>query len=352
MIAGFNNTGRIWRFTADKNNDDQGGAVPTGTVLYNPVFARIASSKPTQVLLEQGLETPEIFTGYLSYVSYSPTGTFDVQHNDQYEVMYPPVSPFYQKRFVIIGVQHVSYNDPRRFLRVSMRRIETANSDLLLNSVNQLNFDGVDDNITIPASSSINNLPLGDFTAEFSLFDLVTANTPDLLAKHENVNYAGLEIFGDEPTPGNPVVSCSIGGAVSSFSFAEAPVVLSTLRHIAVVYRFSTKLCRIYINGVDLTSTSNSGGNMSDYNDSIFDLLVGGKYPTYFTNMKLRWMRISNVARYTANFTPPSLTLCPPSDMYTRLRMALDERTGTIAHDSSGNANNGLIVGARWQVTE
>jgi len=43
MTAGYNTTGRIWRFTASKNNDDQGGAVPTGTVLYAPVFSRIAS---------------------------------------------------------------------------------------------------------------------------------------------------------------------------------------------------------------------------------------------------------------------------------------------------------------------
>lgn len=131
MTAGFNNTGRIWRFTADMNNDAVGGAVPTGTVLYTPVFSRIASEKPTLALLEQGLETPEIFRAELSYVSYSPTGTFDVQHNDQYEIIYPPVSPYYNLRFVIIGTQHVSFNDDRKYLRVTMRRLVTANNGLL-----------------------------------------------------------------------------------------------------------------------------------------------------------------------------------------------------------------------------
>lgn len=131
MTAGFNNTGRIWRFTASTNNDDQGGAVPTGTVLYSPVFSRIASEKPTLALLEQGLETPEIFRAELSYIGYSPTGTFDVQHNDQYEVTAPRISPFYQKRFVVIGIQHVSFNDERKYLRVTLRRLETANSNLL-----------------------------------------------------------------------------------------------------------------------------------------------------------------------------------------------------------------------------
>lgn len=131
MTAGFNNTGRIWRFTASSSNDDVGGAVPTGTILYSPVFSRIASERPTLALLEQGLETPEIFRAELSYVTYSPTGTFDVQHNDQYEVTYPPVSPHYNLRFVIIGVQHVSFNDDRKYLRVTMRRLVTANDNLL-----------------------------------------------------------------------------------------------------------------------------------------------------------------------------------------------------------------------------
>lgn len=126
-IAGLNLKGRIWRFTSNFTDDDQGGAVPTGTVLFSPVWSRIRSEKPTLALLEQGLETPEIFTGLLSYVAYSSTGTFDVQHNDQYEVTFPPISPHFGKKFVIIGVRPTSYSDNRQFLQVSMRRYETAN---------------------------------------------------------------------------------------------------------------------------------------------------------------------------------------------------------------------------------
>lgn len=130
MTAGLDTTGRIWRFT-NSNDDDQGGAVPTGTVLYTPVFSHITSREPTLALLEQGLETPEIFSALMSYTAYSPTGTFDVQHNDQYEVTAPPISPFYHKKFVIIGVQHPPMSDARRFLIVTLRRLETANSNNL-----------------------------------------------------------------------------------------------------------------------------------------------------------------------------------------------------------------------------
>ncbi len=128
--AGLNLQGKIWRMLQSPD-DDQGGSVPSGMVLYNPVFSRIKSEKPTLALLEQGLETPEIFTAHLSYVAYSPTGTFDVQHNDQYEITYPPISRHYGKKFIVIGIQNTSFDDSRRYLQVTLRRLETANSNNL-----------------------------------------------------------------------------------------------------------------------------------------------------------------------------------------------------------------------------
>lgn len=130
MIAGFNLTGRIWRLTAADNDDSVGGAVPSGTTLYEPIFGRIKAEEPTLALLEQGLETPTIFSAQLSYPVLT-TGTFDFQHNDQYEVTDPPISPWYGKKFRIIGIQNVEYNDARRYVNVKMRRTVTANSNEL-----------------------------------------------------------------------------------------------------------------------------------------------------------------------------------------------------------------------------
>jgi hypothetical protein len=130
MTAGLNLKGAIWRFT-NANDDSIGGARPTGTVLYSPVFSRISSEKPTLALLEQGLETPTIFRALLSYAAYSPTGSFDVQHNDQYEVTSPRTSQYYGKRFVIIGIQPTSFEDGRRYLKVTLRRLVTANKNTL-----------------------------------------------------------------------------------------------------------------------------------------------------------------------------------------------------------------------------
>jgi hypothetical protein len=124
MPAGLNLFGRIWRLT-DAEDDSVGGAVPTGTVIYDSVFARVSSTKPTQALLDQGLETVEIFTGVLS-----PAGML-LQHNDQLEILSPNSSRHYDKRFVIIGLQPSSMEDDRRFMVVTMRRLEKAHSNLL-----------------------------------------------------------------------------------------------------------------------------------------------------------------------------------------------------------------------------
>jgi hypothetical protein len=124
MVAGMNLVGNILRFST-KADDEVGGAVPTGTVLYANVFGRISARKPTQALLEQGLETPEIFTAVLS------PGNISIRENDQYEVVSPVISNYYQKRFVIIGIQYSSMGDPRQYLIVTLRRFDIAHDNLL-----------------------------------------------------------------------------------------------------------------------------------------------------------------------------------------------------------------------------
>lgn len=123
MTAGLNLKGNIIRFSY--SDDNQGGAVPSGTILYSPVFSRISAMKPTQALLEQGLETPEIYSATLA------PGNISIRHNDQYEVTWPPISSYYQKKFVIIGIQNQSFDDLRQYLLVTLRRLEIANSNNL-----------------------------------------------------------------------------------------------------------------------------------------------------------------------------------------------------------------------------
>lgn len=124
MPAGVNIEGRLWRYTT-LEDDNVGGATPTGTVIKQPVFARFGQMKASQVLLEQGLEIPDMYQAMLMY-----TGEFlDIRHNDQFEVTHPPISPFYNKRFRIVGYRQSSHPDGRRFVEVTMRRHDMSRTE-------------------------------------------------------------------------------------------------------------------------------------------------------------------------------------------------------------------------------
>lgn len=123
MTAGLNSRGRIIRFTY--TDDDQGGAVPSGTVLYDNVYARISEQKSTQALLEQGLETPTILNAIFE------PGSMKLQSNDVYEDFYYQSSAFYLEKFVIIGVHFPSLQDGRHYLTATLRRFDIAHTENL-----------------------------------------------------------------------------------------------------------------------------------------------------------------------------------------------------------------------------
>lgn len=124
MTAGLIHTGRIIRFSYPAD-DDQGGAVPTGTVLYEPVFARIFTEKPTLALLEQGLETPAMYSAIIE------PGDIAIQNNDQLEIVSPNISPYKGLKFVVISDPTPSMLDSRRYWKVVMRRFVIAHSNNL-----------------------------------------------------------------------------------------------------------------------------------------------------------------------------------------------------------------------------
>jgi len=126
MAAGINEKGRLWRYTNNAGTDDSvGGSIPSGTVLKENVFCRIEQLKSTQVLLEQGLEIPEMFQAYLYYTG----DPLDLEQNDQLEVYSPPISPHYNKRFRIVGYRYSSHFDARRFIEVTMRRHDISRTE-------------------------------------------------------------------------------------------------------------------------------------------------------------------------------------------------------------------------------
>ena len=126
MPAGLNQVCHLIRFTYPQD-DVVGGAVPSGTVVYSNLDIRIRSEAPTLVLLEQGLQTPTIYTAMVH------EGNIEIEHNDQIHIVNPPMGFFYNKKFRVIGIQRSS-NHPfqdRNFVRLRLRRWEESHANEL-----------------------------------------------------------------------------------------------------------------------------------------------------------------------------------------------------------------------------
>lgn len=212
-----------------------------------------------------------------------------------------------------------------------------------------LDFDGTGDYVSVAASASLNDLPLGDFTVEMSaFFDAPLVSTPILASKYNGDGTAGWSIYNS--TSGG-VLGFSVPYG-DNFEFQTARQTLwaeyTQAHHFAFVYTAAPRTMRIYIDGVEAVYSAEQDD-------------VGGVYQTeaaepltifadaFGSDNKgnLYWFRVSNTARYASNFTPPSLLVAPADDANTALLLALDEGTGNPA-DSSGNGNAVTNSGATW----
>jgi len=117
MRAGNNLQARFWRYTYPVD-DEVGGALPSGTVIYDSVEGRVQANTPIPAFAMQGLATNKVMTG-----EFYP-GTLDIREFDQCEVVSPPNHPYYGEKFRIDTIQKPNYHpgDPRGFLILTLVR--------------------------------------------------------------------------------------------------------------------------------------------------------------------------------------------------------------------------------------
>lgn len=124
MPAGLNQVASVIRFSYP-SDDSAGGALPSGTVIYDMIDIRIEATKPTQVLLEQGLQVPTLYNVMMH------EGNIEIKHNDQIHIVAPRYGFYYNKKFRVIGIQRDS-NHPfqdRNQIKLIVRRWEESHSN-------------------------------------------------------------------------------------------------------------------------------------------------------------------------------------------------------------------------------
>lgn len=118
---------------------------------------------------------------------------------------------------------------------------------------------------------------------------------------------------------------------------AQHPTALAanTWHHVAVTYDGAT--ARVFVNGAPGSAATIGAITQGPF------LRIGGLTGYGFFNGDLDDVRISNVARYSGAFTPPSTA--HPADANTRALYRLDEGSGQTTADASGNGYH-LTLGA------
>lgn len=106
-------------------DDEVGGALPSGTVIYPHVEARIQATVPIPAYAIQGLETSKIMTAEVY------PGTLNIQEYDQLQVVSPPNSPYYGWNFRIDTVQRSNMHpgDPRAYILLTLVRATLHGND-------------------------------------------------------------------------------------------------------------------------------------------------------------------------------------------------------------------------------
>ena len=197
------------------------------------------------------------------------------------------------------------------------------------------------------------------FTIEFSI-------TPDLPDSSNPVSYCVASFPFTVGLGGNNVNTAIHGGDAKSViaygSGSHTQLTEGRSYHIALL--FSDGVQEIYINGKKqktlLYKTQNGSTSKTTEKISLStdanrlkqptgigagnDLSAKLNYKRFFKGT-IDEVRISNIARYTKDFTPASRF---ENDEHTMALYHFDEGSGDLLKDSSGNGHDGKIVGARW----
>lgn len=116
-----------------------------------------------------------------------------------------------------------------------------------------------------------------------------------------------------------------------------------------IAYTWTGHKMQIYLNGQGQEDMHRSGGDEGKrLADTVLATLGGKSSLGQPFQGRIRELRISKSVRYQKNFEVTSPDVPFTADANTLALYHFDEGTGDVLKDSSGNGNDGKIVGAKW----
>jgi hypothetical protein len=215
-------------------------------------------------------------------------------------------------------------------------------------SKSAISFDGINDDVTAAASSSLANQMDNGGTVEFWMNPnaVTDSNSHTVLQKSSKWN---IKI---DQSGGNYRIDFTYDRATVAGEWTIGYVIVpNQWTHFALTYNPTSTANDpvIYINGVSQTvseSQTPQGARSSDTND---DFIIGSG--GYYYPGQIDEVRYSDVVRYATTFTPSTSPFI--RDEHTKLLFHFDEsgydpRQTSKAVDDSGNGNHGTITGVKY----
>jgi hypothetical protein len=198
-------------------------------------------------------------------------------------------------------------------------------------------FDGNEDYLSIPASSDF-NYGTSDYTIE--CFFRLNAITSDFaIYEHYSSSSAGLMIRYQGSTQ---LISLQNWGNTDGTIITAEGIISDTDWHHIAIVRFSGTVT-IYLDGTSI-GTSSSITHTGSPSSSLYISRDWNAAGDYNLNGNIDEYRVSQVARYTSNFTPPTSAFT--NDANTKLLLHMDGTDGSTTFiDSSSSSHTITAVG-------
>jgi len=170
-------------------------------------------------------------------------------------------------------------------------------------SINALDFDGSNDYVRVPDSSSI-SVGNGDFTLAAWIYPYSISGYRTILAKVHDTMYKeySLSLYN-----GKIFFEIEQGANDGNAETIDAMVTTNEWQHIMAAYDASTQEVFIYYNGKPQNFTSTIGGPSNQTNDDLFIGMRGGSYFNQHFSGKIDEVEIYNCLALPSSLSPGDL---------------------------------------------
>lgn len=195
-------------------------------------------------------------------------------------------------------------------------------------------FDGSSTSISCGSGATIDDLPSGDFTAEFWF-----------RADGWGEGNAGVILWKNHFIVSLDETNSAINVYIDRVTDIDLDIPFtpdSEWHHCAVVFDITTVTADVYIDGIYIDNDTGAGAYVTDASDTLYIGNNSGGTATF--DGAIGWTRLSDTERYSADFTPQGRCFPPELDSNTVAQYHFSEGTSTTLRDFTDNGNTGTIT--------